>query len=97
MFNPKVPEVQARIDRAFGERHLRTACLFPAMHGYQVDDERVLCAAVCLLPDQAQQRVDAGGRAGDVHPWTVDLYLDDKDLCCCGCGVVLVRAPQPGN
>jgi predicted TIM-barrel fold metal-dependent hydrolase len=45
MFNPKAPETDSRIDHAFGELGLRTACLFPAMHGYSMDDDAV--AAVC--------------------------------------------------
>src|SRR5436190_18030721 len=38
MFNPNTPHTGARIDRAFA-LGLRTACLFPAMHGYSMDDE----------------------------------------------------------
>jgi len=58
MFNPKAPEAEARIDRAFGELHLRTACLFPAMHGYHLDDEAV--QAVCRSAERY-------GRAVFVH------------------------------
>jgi hypothetical protein len=58
MFNWKAPETEARIDHAFGELDLRTACLFPAMHGYQVDDEAV--AAVCRSAERY-------GRAVFVH------------------------------
>ncbi len=32
MFNPAVPDADARLDRAFGELALSTVCLFPAMH-----------------------------------------------------------------
>ena len=41
MFNPLTDDAAARIERAFGELGLRTACLFPAMHGFAVDDDRV--------------------------------------------------------
>ena len=58
MFNPNVPKTGARIDRAFGELGLRTACLFPAMHGYSMDDEGV--TEVC----ESAERL---GRAVFVH------------------------------
>jgi predicted TIM-barrel fold metal-dependent hydrolase len=41
MFNPLAPEADATLARAFGDPRLRTVCLFPAMHGYRLDDERV--------------------------------------------------------
>jgi hypothetical protein len=41
MFNPLAPDAGKTLDRALGEHRLRTACLFPAMHGYRLDDERV--------------------------------------------------------
>jgi predicted TIM-barrel fold metal-dependent hydrolase len=41
MFNPGAGEVAARLERALGEQQLRGICLFPAMHGYRLDDERV--------------------------------------------------------
>ena len=41
MFNPSSGEVAGRLARALGEQPLRGICLFPAMHGYRLDDERV--------------------------------------------------------
>ena len=41
MVNPLTPDVAARLDRGFSEHGLRCACLFPAMHKYRLDDERV--------------------------------------------------------
>jgi uncharacterized protein len=41
MVNPTAPDAASRADRAFGELRLRTACLFPAMHHYRLDDEWV--------------------------------------------------------
>jgi uncharacterized protein len=41
MVNPLAPDVAARLDRGFSEHGLRCACLFPAMHKYRLDDERV--------------------------------------------------------
>ncbi|GAA3027533.1 hypothetical protein [Streptosporangium longisporum] len=65
----------------------------PEPIGYQVDDERVLCAPGCLSHEDAQARADAGHRAGDVQPWTVDLWPGDPHLTCSRCGRVLVQAP----
>jgi predicted TIM-barrel fold metal-dependent hydrolase len=39
MFNPREAKAPARAQRAFGELGLQGICLFPAMHGYSVQDE----------------------------------------------------------
>lgn len=41
MLNAAADDAPARTARAFGELGLRVACLFPAMHHYRLDDERV--------------------------------------------------------
>jgi uncharacterized protein len=41
MFNPMAGDVGPRLTRPLGEQRLRGICLFPAMHGYRLDDERV--------------------------------------------------------
>jgi len=41
MFNPAAGEVSSRLTRALEDGTLRGICLFPAMHGYRLDDERV--------------------------------------------------------
>lgn len=41
MFNPAAPDPRARLQRAFSMLGLRGVCLFPAMHGYRLDDECV--------------------------------------------------------
>jgi len=41
MFNPAGGDVPGRLARALGEQGLRGICLFPAMHGFRLDDERV--------------------------------------------------------
>lgn len=41
MHNPLGLDSEAVLDRAFRELHMRAVCLFPAMHGYRPDDERV--------------------------------------------------------
>lgn len=65
----------------------------PQPIAYQVSDRRVLCAPGCMSHEDAQQLADADQRAGDVHPWTVDLDPGGEDLLCNGCGTVLVQAP----
>src|SRR5262249_51529180 len=41
MHNPTGPDSDAMLNRAFGTLQMSGACLFPAMHGYRLDDERV--------------------------------------------------------
>ena len=41
MFNPAAPGAAERLEHAFGELKLRCVCLFPAMHKYRLDDQRV--------------------------------------------------------
>jgi predicted TIM-barrel fold metal-dependent hydrolase len=41
MLNPLAPGAVERTERAFGELRLRGICLFPAMHGFSVRDERL--------------------------------------------------------
>lgn len=41
MHNPMTPGADILLTRALKELHLRAICLFPAMHGYHLDDERV--------------------------------------------------------
>lgn len=41
MFNPAAGDVAPRLSHAFGALGLRAVCLFPAMHKYRLDDERV--------------------------------------------------------
>jgi hypothetical protein len=41
MFNPAAGDVPGRLSAALASGHLRGICLFPAMHGYRLDDERV--------------------------------------------------------
>jgi uncharacterized protein len=40
MFNPGTPDPDLRLERAL-DMKLRTICLFPAMHGYRLDDSRI--------------------------------------------------------
>lgn len=41
MYNPMAPDAGARLTRALGELKLRAVALFPAMHHYRLDDQRV--------------------------------------------------------
>lgn len=41
MFNPAVADAAARIRQALASGRIRALCLFPAMHGYRLDDECV--------------------------------------------------------
>jgi predicted TIM-barrel fold metal-dependent hydrolase len=41
MLNPAAADAAERLSRALDEWKLRTICLFPAMHQYRLDDERV--------------------------------------------------------
>ncbi len=41
MFNPMAGDVRGRLARALGDQRFSAICLFPAMHGYRLDEERV--------------------------------------------------------
>jgi predicted TIM-barrel fold metal-dependent hydrolase len=41
MINPVAPDAERRAARGFGEHQLKAAALFPAMHRYWLDDDRV--------------------------------------------------------
>lgn len=41
MFNPAADGAAVRLDRALSQPGMRCVCLFPAMHKYRLDDERV--------------------------------------------------------
>jgi predicted TIM-barrel fold metal-dependent hydrolase len=41
MHNPAAPAADAALLRALNELHMRAVCLFPAMHGYRLDDDIV--------------------------------------------------------
>lgn len=41
MHNPMGLDSEAALERAFEGLHMKAACLFPAMHGYQLDDPAV--------------------------------------------------------
>ena len=60
MFNPTAPDAGERLSRALGELKLRTICLFPAMHHYQLRDERVTAAFEAAAAHQAAVFVHCG-------------------------------------
>jgi predicted TIM-barrel fold metal-dependent hydrolase len=41
MLNPAAPDAGDRLERAFADLKMRCVCLFPAMHRYRLDDEKV--------------------------------------------------------
>jgi hypothetical protein len=41
MFNPSTADAASRLERSLADLRLRGIALFPAMHGYRMDDERV--------------------------------------------------------
>jgi predicted TIM-barrel fold metal-dependent hydrolase len=41
MLNPAAPDASDRLERALSALKMRCVCLFPAMHRYRIDDERV--------------------------------------------------------
>jgi predicted TIM-barrel fold metal-dependent hydrolase len=41
MHNPAAASADIAVERALKELHMRAVCLFPAMHGYRLDDEAV--------------------------------------------------------
>ena len=41
IFNPAASDADERLARGLGGRNLKVVCLFPAMHGYRLDDARV--------------------------------------------------------
>ena len=58
MHNPLAPGAEAQLTRALAEWRLCTVCLFPAMHGYRLDDDKV---------DGVFRAADAHGAAVFAH------------------------------
>jgi predicted TIM-barrel fold metal-dependent hydrolase len=82
MFNPAAGEVSSRLSRALGEQRLRGICLFPAMHGYKLDDERVREVFVSASQHQAAVFAHCGVLTVGVRkklglPSPFDLRLGD--------------------
>ena len=69
MVNPTAPDAASRADRAFGELRLRAACLFPAMHLYRLDDDRV---------EAIVARAEAHGAAVFVHCGVLSVGVRKK-------------------
>ena len=59
MLNPVAPDADARLERAL-ETGLRTICLFPAMHGYELDDQRVASVFAAAQRQRAALFVHCG-------------------------------------
>jgi uncharacterized protein len=42
MVNPLAPDAAAKVEAALSSRYIRGLCFFPAMHGYPIQDDRVI-------------------------------------------------------
>lgn len=69
MFNPATPDPDTRIERAFSNPHLRMACLFPAMHGVDLDHASI---------DAVFAAAQLHGRAVFVHCGLLSLGIRKK-------------------
>jgi predicted TIM-barrel fold metal-dependent hydrolase len=69
MFNPGSLDAPARLASAFSQSSLRTACLFPAMHGVAIDDPRSLAVF---------EAAEAAGRCVFVHCGVLSVGVRKK-------------------
>ena len=53
MHNPAQPSAETVLERALRDLSIRGICLFPAMHGYRMDEMRV---DVCFAPRRSTRR-----------------------------------------
>jgi predicted TIM-barrel fold metal-dependent hydrolase len=60
MVNPTAPDAAQRVVRGLGEARLRAVCLFPAMHRFSIQDERVRALLELALSHHALVFVHCG-------------------------------------
>ena len=82
MFNPVGPDADVRLARALGELNLRVVALFPAMHEYRLDDDRVHAVFTAAAARRAAVFVHCGVLTVGVRkklglPSPFDLRLGD--------------------
>jgi uncharacterized protein len=82
MLNPTATDTPDRLERAFADLKLRCVCLFPAMHRYHLDDERVGKVFEAAAKHQAAVFVHCGVLTVGVRsklglPSKFDLRLGD--------------------
>jgi uncharacterized protein len=82
MFNPTAADAPARLNRALGELGLRVVALFPAMHKYRLDDDRVQAVFTAAAAHRAAVFVHCGVLTVGVRkklglPSPFDLRLGD--------------------
>ena len=82
MLNPAAADAAARLSRAFDDWGLRAVCLFPAMHHYRLDDERVAATFAAAAARGAAVFVHCGVLTVGVRkklslPSPFDLRLGD--------------------
>ena len=69
MHNPAGPDADAVLARALTDHRMRGICLFPAMHGYRLDDERV---------ERVFHAAGAGGAAVFAHCGVLTVGIRKK-------------------
>ncbi len=94
MFNPVASDADQRLERAFASG-LRCVCLFPAMHGYHLDDQRVASLFAAAGRQRAAVFVHCGALTVGVRkklglPSPFDWRLGDP----LALAAVAVRFPQ---
>jgi predicted TIM-barrel fold metal-dependent hydrolase len=82
MFNPAAPGADDRLERAFADLKMRGVCLFPAMHRYRLDDEKVAKVFEAAAKHRAAVFVHCGVLTVGVRtklglPSSFDLRLGD--------------------
>jgi predicted TIM-barrel fold metal-dependent hydrolase len=82
MVHPGAPDALARVERAFAESLLSTACLFPAMHHVSLDDPRTEAILTCAEAHRRAVFVHCGVLSIGVRkklglPSRFDLRLGD--------------------
>ena len=82
MFHPGLPDAPSRLDHAFSQLGLRTACLFPAMHQVPLDDERTDAVFAAAARHRASVFVHCGVLTVGIRqklnlPTRVDIRLGD--------------------
>jgi uncharacterized protein len=95
MVNPAAPDASARVQRAFADEKLSTACLFPALHHVPVDDPRSVAIFALAARHGRAVFVHCGELSMGVRkklglPSAFDLRLGDP----LAVAAVAVRYPQ---
>jgi uncharacterized protein len=95
MFNPLAPDPRGRLDRALADGSLRIIALFPAMHGYRLENDTVGDVFAAAAAHRAAVFVHCGILTVGIRaklglPSAFDLRLGDP------LGVAALAARHPG-